>query len=96
MESKVFFVNYIVSCSCFLRDSFSFWLGREGLSATKWILVHPFHLAQDLALIHGQHGGVLPHLLEHGTTLKLIACLLEIVPEEEKQKEKSVIRKCGA
>lgn len=64
-----------------------------GWLATKWLLVHPLHLAQDLAFIHGQHGGIFPHLFEHGTTLKLIAGLLEVVPEE-KQRERSVIRKC--
>lgn len=50
------------------------------------VLVHPLHLAQDLPLIHGQHSGVLPHLLEHGATLKLIAGFLEVVPEEEKRR----------
>lgn len=47
-------------------------------------LVHALHLAEHFALVHGQHGGVLPHLLEHGAALKLIAGFLEVVPEEEK------------
>lgn len=63
----------------------SFGLGEER-ALVCWLLVHPLHLTQDLALIHGQHGGVLPHLLEHGTTLKFITGLLEVVPEERKTK----------
>lgn len=80
----------------FFRDRLAFgWVGKGiGWLATKWLLVHPLHLAQDLALIHGQHGGILPHLLKHGTTLKFITGFLEVVPEEEKQREMSVIRKC--
>ena len=91
----MFFVNYIESLAQVFRDSLAFgWAGKGigwlvGWLATKWLLVHPLHLAQDLALIHGQHGGVLPHLLEHGTALKLITRLLEVVPEK-KNKEKGL------
>lgn len=46
--------------------------------------VHPLHLAQDFALVHGQHGGVLPHLLEHCSALELVTGLLKVVPAEEK------------
>ncbi len=78
----------------FYRDILAFgWEGRgNGWLATKWLLVHPLHLAQDLALIHGQHGSILPHLLEHGTALKLVTGFLEVVPEEKKQRERSVIK----
>lgn len=69
----------------FFRDTSAFgWAGKgDGWLATKWRLVHPLHLAQHLALIHGQHSSILPHLLEHGTTLKLITGFFEVVPEEE-------------
>lgn len=78
----MFFVNYTESLAQVFRDSLAFGWARKGIGwlATKWLLVHPLHLAQDLAFIHGQHGGIFPHLLEHSTTLKLIAGLLEVVP----------------
>lgn len=57
-------------------------------------LLHPLHLAQDLPLVHGQHGGVLPHLLEHGATLELITGFLEVVPEEEKQRSAVCVSEC--
>lgn len=92
----MFLVNYKESLAqVFFRDTLAFgWVGKGiGWLARKWLLVHPLHLAQDLALIHGQHSGILPHLLEHSTTLKFITGFLEVVPEEEKQREKPVIRK---
>lgn len=94
------FVNYIESLAqvSFFRDTLAFGWAGKGIRwpATKWLLVHPLHLAENFALIHGQHGSILPHLLEHSATLKLIARLLEVVPEELKQREMPVIRKCGA
>lgn len=76
------------------RERLAFGWPRKGIGwlATKWLLVHPLHLAQDLALIHGQHGGILPHLLKDGTTLKFITGFLEVVPEKEKQRGGRVIR----
>lgn len=65
-----------------------------GAAVGCWLLVHPLHLAEDLALVHGQDGGVFQHLLEHGATLKLITGFLEVVPEEGGQTDReSVIRK---
>lgn len=55
--------------------------------------VHPLHFSQDLALVHGQHRGILQNLLKHRAALKLIACLLEVVPEEtSEQREGFVVR----
>lgn len=47
--------------------------------------LHPLHLAQDLALIGGQQGAVIGHLLEHRTALKLITGLLEVVSATKRQ-----------
>lgn len=44
-------------------------------------LVHSLHFAKDFALIHWQNCAVVPDLLKHSTTLKLITGLLEVVPE---------------
>lgn len=45
--------------------------------------VHLLHLADDLFLVHGQHGLVLPHFLKHHATIKLVTHLLEVVSAEQ-------------
>lgn len=43
-------------------------------------LVHSFYFSQDLALVHGKNGAVVPYFLKHGPALELVAGLLEVVP----------------
>lgn len=45
--------------------------------------LHPLHLPQDLALVGGQQGAVVWHLLEHGAALELVAGFLEVVPASQ-------------
>lgn len=47
------------------------------------LLVHSVHFAEDFALIHWQNCAVVPDLLKHSTTLKLIAGPFEEVSETE-------------
>ena len=56
----MFFVNYTESLDQVFRDSLAFgWAGKGiGWLATKWLLVHPLHLAQDLALVGRQQGAI--------------------------------------
>ena len=51
------------------------------------VSVHPLHLAQDLPLVPGQNRAVIQHLLEHGSTLKLITGPLEVVPVTQEGRE---------
>lgn len=83
------FLNYTESLAPRFRDSLAFGWAEKGIgwSAAKWLSIHSLHFAQDFALIHGQHSGILPHFLKHGTTLELITGFLEVVPEEEKQRD---------
>lgn len=60
-------------------------------------LVHSLHFAEDFALIHWQNCAVVPDLLKHSTTLKLITGLLEVVPETEQMYDQQTadgIHKC--
>lgn len=47
--------------------------------------VHPLHLPQDLALVGGQQGAVVRHLLEHGPALELIAGFFKVVSATDRQ-----------
>lgn len=48
--------------------------------------VDPLHLPQDPAFVHGEHGLVVPDLLEHRSTGKLVACFFEVIPSKENPK----------
>lgn len=45
--------------------------------------VDPLHLPQDPAFVHGQYCLVIPHLLKHSSTGKLVAGFLEVIPARE-------------
>lgn len=49
--------------------------------------VHPLHLSQDFALVGGQQGTVIGHLLKHGPALELIAGFFKVVSAKDRQKE---------
>lgn len=46
----------------------------------------PLHFSQDLALVGGQQGTVVRHLLKHGAALELIAGFLKVISAKDEQK----------
>lgn len=49
--------------------------------------LHPLHLSQDLALVRGQQGAIVRHLLKHSAAFKFVAGLFEVVPAAERRNE---------
>lgn len=58
---------------------------HEGICLLLFFSVCSFHLPQDFALVHGENAAIVPHFLEHGSALKLVARLLEVVPVQRRE-----------
>lgn len=65
---------------------------RSDLFSCSQISVNLLHLPDDLLLEDGQDGVVVANLLEHHTTVELVAHFLEVEPEHKHKCETSVCR----